>query len=167
MSDVVAPEIPATAGAIPLAPAAPAAPLGQNAGQMQMVAQPVDIHAISVKAANDLGLDIPLVKQALAAIAAKKYSDLAGLAVQNAPALKSQVADVLALAAAVKSGWKTSEFWMIGGDVVLNVGYWLATKQFIPLEVNAPLAAAIMGYAHSRATTKSAVISTQNPSKTS
>jgi hypothetical protein len=93
--------------------------------------------------------DIELAKKATALVAKKDFAGLVALAIENESKIKQQVQEVEQVIPAIKSGWKTSEFWLIAIFLVTNVVFALKGMTF-PLGDDITVGSLVAGYAASR-----------------
>lgn len=70
------------------------------------------------------------------------------------PQLQQVAGDLIAAVPAIKSGWKTSEFWLALALMLMNAACLVKTGAVLPLEANASLGGMIAAYAGSRSYTK-------------
>jgi hypothetical protein len=99
-----------------------------------------------LKLISEAGDDIPLIKQAVAAIKAKDKAALAALLPQIALEVKEDVAAVEAALPAIKAGFKTTEFWAVVVLAIANVALVAFGKQPLPWDINAVLGAVTVAY---------------------
>lgn len=109
----------------------------------------------SVQAAAQDVLDA--IPQIQALVAALKTGGLAGVAAQ-APALIAEAekdfTDIKAAIPVVKTGYKTTEFWLVVAVFLGNGAYTMVTKKTLPVDLNVVLAAVVAVYTAARALVK-------------
>lgn len=98
------------------------------------------------KLITEAGDDLPLVKEALAAIKAKDKAALVALLPRIAAEVKEDIAAVRDALPLIKEGYKSSEFWAVAGFTAANLWYLNKTGNPIPLDVNACIAAVVGVY---------------------
>jgi hypothetical protein len=107
------------------------------------------------KLAVDAQADYELVKKAIPLIKAKDWSGLASLGTQNAAVLEAQYKDVKAALPDIKTGYQTTEFWLVVGVVALNAGYTAVTGKALPVDSNVVLGGVVAIYTAVRGLVKS------------
>lgn len=114
---------------------------------------------------TEIQTDIELSKKALALLKAKDYAGLLALGEANFGTIEKQVGEVSTLIPVIKSGWKTSEFWLIIVFVGINA-YCILKGVALPMTDDISIAGLIATYSVNRQMTKSTPIIT-SPTVTS
>lgn len=105
--------------------------------------------------ATELGNDLPLIKRI---IADYKEGGLKNVAAKDlGEVIKEGRADFLAVTAAlpvIKSGWRTTEFWLVAIFAFGNIAFTAWKGTALPLEVNIAVGAVIAAYTAMRSIAK-------------
>jgi hypothetical protein len=107
--------------------------------------------------ANDLQVDVALVAQVVKAM--KAQGAVAGITANAAPIIatsQQNVKDVEAALPVIKSGYKTTEFWLIAAFLCGNAIYVAVTGKTLPIDIDALTATVIAVYTGCRHQAKKA-----------
>jgi hypothetical protein len=99
-------------------------------------------------------------KKALAAYKSSGVSGLSALLGEAVTVIEKDYTDVKAALPSIKSGYKTTEFWLIVGVGLANGLYTVFSGKTLPIDLNVVAAALIAVYTAARALTKSATPTT-------
>lgn len=113
---------------------------------------------------NEIQADIELGKQAMILLKNKDYAGLVRLGESNAGTIQKQLLEVEQLVPAVKSGWKTSEFWLITAFFIVNT-YCVWKGITLPISDDVSIAGLIATYSINRHLTKAAALPTTTQTK--
>ena len=103
---------------------------------------------------SDAGITAADVKAGIAAYKTGGFPAVAELAPELVPHVRSIVADVQAAIPAIKTGYKTTEFWLIVAFGLANALVPVITGKPIPFNVDGSLAAILSVYSIGRALIK-------------
>lgn len=110
--------------------------------------------------AADVTTDLQLGAQAVALLKAKDYAGLVKLGEANISTVTQEIADVKAALPAIKTGYKTTEFWATMGVPLVNGIALIVTKKPLPVDLNVVMAGLVAVYTVVRGFTKSTVAPT-------
>lgn len=115
--------------------------------------------------ADDLSADVKLVRDAITAYKTGGKTALIQTLSGAIPLVEKEYADVQAALPTIKAGYKTTEFWLIVGTMLINGGYLAATGKAVPLDVNALLGALVGVYTVVRGLVKGTPAANTTPAK--
>lgn len=102
----------------------------------------------------DVGVTASDLKAAVTAYKAGGFPAVAALSPQLIPHVQAVVADAKDAAPAIKTGYKTTEFWLVIAFGVANAVVPIFTGKPLPFDINGSLAAVLSVYAVVRALIK-------------
>lgn len=105
--------------------------------------------------AADIATDLQLGAQAVAMLRAKDYAGLIKLGQSNIGVVTQEIAAVKAALPAIKTGYKTTEFWATMGVPIVNGVALIVTKKPLPIDLNVVIAGVVAVYTVVRGFTKS------------
>ena len=113
-------------------------------------ADPTSINITAPEAViSQVKQDVDIGKQAAALIAKKDYISLVKLAVENKSLIGQQATEIEAAIPLIKSGWKTTEFWVVAAYFAVNV-FCVLKGINIPIGDDASVGAAVLSYVAGR-----------------
>lgn len=106
------------------------------------------------KLVGDVGVEAADIKAGIAAYKSGGLPAVAALSPTLVPHIKDIVADVQAAMPAIKTGYKTTEFWLVVAFGLANAVVPIFTGKPLPFSVDSSLAAVLSIYAIGRALLK-------------